>query len=653
MTATDFFHIVGNVIDGRYRVDAVVGEGGFGVVYRGFHLGFEKPVALKVLKIPADPRLDREAFVAAFRAEGRHLLELSGLHTSFVRALDAGVLNLPSRGAASPVAPYLVLEWLEGEALEDELVRRRAAKLRGRSLAEVIAVLDPLAQALALAHDRGVAHRDIKPANIFLADSPEGRSAKLLDFGVAKVLNDSGTAAQRNTAGMDGAMFSPAYGAPEQWNRKKYGATGPWTDVYAFALVCVELLTEAPPLHGTQPPEWLASTLDDERPTPKARGARVSEQVEEVFRKALALHVKDRTPHLRAFWNELLAAAQGRGATADSGRGNTVVGPTVVAPLSAAPLGTEPMPPAMPPGGVPPQALVAVVPPPPPQQPVGNLAKTAPWKTAGLVAGGLLVFGLGVRGLGFFDEGAPTAVAPSAPVAAASAAPSAAVPTLLPATPGMARLAGSTFQMGSETGSDAEKPVHSVTVPSFQMDITEVTVEAYAACVKDGKCTEPDSGTYCNWKKPARDRHPINCVDWEQATAYCGSVGKRLPTEEEWEYAARGTAGREYPWGSAAPSNQLCWDRLGDGKPNSTCTVGSYSAGSTPEGLMDMAGNVWEWTSSPYCPYGSNGCAETARVLRGGCWYYSSPSYVRGANRYFYAPSFRFYLVGFRCARAN
>ncbi len=246
----------------------------------------------------------------------------------------------------------------------------------------------------------------------------------------------------------------------------------------------------------------------------------------------------------------------------------------------------------------------------------------------------------------------PLVAATPVPTPAAATVPAAAVlPS--PRGAGMVSFTGGTFAMGSNSGADDEKPVHSVRVGAFSMDITEVTVEAYAACVKDGKCTEPDSGTYCNWKKPARDRHPINCVDWEQATAYCGSVGKRLPTEEEWEYAARGTAGREYPWGSAAPSNQLCWDRLGDGKPNSTCTVGSYSAGSTPEGLMDMAGNVWEWTSSPYCPYGSNGCAETARVLRGGCWYYSSPSYVRGANRYFYAPSFRFYLVGFRCARAN
>jgi len=211
----------------------------------------------------------------------------------------------------------------------------------------------------------------------------------------------------------------------------------------------------------------------------------------------------------------------------------------------------------------------------------------------------------------------------------------------------MVRIAGGTFQMGSNANEDNEKPVHAVRVGSFFMDVTEVTVGAYAACVRGGKCSEPDSDSSCNWKKTGRDKHPINCVDWNQATAYCGYTGKRLPTEEEWEYAARGSAGREYPWGKGVPSQQLCWNG------SSTCEAGSFSAGATPEGVMDLAGNVWEWTSSPYCPYNSKNCSETARVDRGGGWNITYPVYVRGAGRDRYAPSDRFYALGFRCARAD
>jgi formylglycine-generating enzyme required for sulfatase activity len=169
------------------------------------------------------------------------------------------------------------------------------------------------------------------------------------------------------------------------------------------------------------------------------------------------------------------------------------------------------------------------------------------------------------------------------------------------ATGGMARTPGGTFVMGSESIYADEKPVHRVTVAAFSMDVTDVTTAAYGACVRAGKCSEPGAGDYCNWGKGDRQNHPINCVDWNQATAYCAYAGKRLPTEEEWEYAARGTDGRTYPWGNEAPSNQLCWNR--GASKEGTCVVGSHPSGASPFGLQDMAGNVWQWTSSNYCPY--------------------------------------------------
>ena len=174
-----------------------------------------------------------------------------------------------------------------------------------------------------------------------------------------------------------------------------------------------------------------------------------------------------------------------------------------------------------------------------------------------------------------------------------------------------------------------------------------MTTEAYAACVLSNKCTTTNTSGSCNAGVAGRENHPINCVDWNQATAYCAAQGLRLPTEEEWEYAARGTDGRLFPWGNTAPTNQLCWDGagndLGEGNRKNTCAVSSYSSGNSPFGLADMSGNVWEWTSSTFG-------GGAARVYRGGGWNDYDPSYVRSANRHVYEPTARHVDLGLRCA---
>jgi WD40 repeat protein/formylglycine-generating enzyme required for sulfatase activity len=210
------------------------------------------------------------------------------------------------------------------------------------------------------------------------------------------------------------------------------------------------------------------------------------------------------------------------------------------------------------------------------------------------------------------------------------------------------QIPGGTFSMGSEDGRNDEKPVHLTTVAAFALDRTEVTAAAYKACVDARRCTAPDTGRYCTWGKEDRGNHPINCVDWIQASVYCRWVGKRLPTESEWEYAARGSEGRKYPWGDTEPKDQLCWGSTSQGK---TCAVGSFSSGRTPLGLEDMAGNVWEWTASNYCPYPRETCIDEARVARGGCWGDSYATSVRGAFRAHNGPGRRIFDLGFRCAR--
>jgi formylglycine-generating enzyme required for sulfatase activity len=215
---------------------------------------------------------------------------------------------------------------------------------------------------------------------------------------------------------------------------------------------------------------------------------------------------------------------------------------------------------------------------------------------------------------------------------------------------GMCAIPAGTFQMGSTNGESDEQPVHAVTLAAYELDEFEVTVSQYAACVGAGGCTAANTGGACNAGRSGRANHPINCADWNQATAYCGWAGKRLPTEEEWEYAARGTDGREYPWGNAAPGNQLCWS--GGGTPqDSTCAVGSYPSGKSPFGVQDMSGNVWEWVSSLYTSNYSSQPTGTARVNRGGGWGGHAASSVRSAYRGYDASSFQINNLGFRCAR--
>jgi len=234
----------------------------------------------------------------------------------------------------------------------------------------------------------------------------------------------------------------------------------------------------------------------------------------------------------------------------------------------------------------------------------------------------------------------------------------------------MVRIPAGTFNMGSNDGDADEKPVHSVRVASFEMDLTEVTVDAYGACVRAGRCTQPGTDQYCNWGQSGKGNHPINCVDWNQAKAYCDYAGKRLPTEEEWEYAARGTDGRTYPWGNGAPGPRLlnacgsecvAWARergqswaamyQADDGWATTAPVGSYPSGDSPFGLHDMAGNVWEWTASGYSADYSKNRTTNTFVARGGGWDDDALSTVRAAFRNRNAPADRSRDLGIRCAR--
>jgi len=231
------------------------------------------------------------------------------------------------------------------------------------------------------------------------------------------------------------------------------------------------------------------------------------------------------------------------------------------------------------------------------------------------------------------------------------------------------------FIMGSDE-KENERPVHTIYLDAFYIDKTEVTNEQYRACVEAGACNAPSDITYYDNADYAK--HPVVYVNWDDADAYCRWAGKRLPTEAEWEKAARGTGGWIYPWGNAFDKSKLnfcdvnClseWkDTSADDGYAETAPVGSFPAGASPYGALDMAGNVWEWVADRYNwdyysrspernPQGpdsgelANDSSELG-VLRGGSWE-DGQGDIRCAFRFGYNLGNRYFAVGFRCARSS
>ena len=309
--ASDVFGIVGRVIDGTYQVQAVVAEGGFAVVYRAFHTKFRASVALKCLKMPQQlEESSRREFLEQFRAEAELLFQLSASLPTVVRPLHVDAFT-----ADDLLVPFMALEWLEGETLDAIIVRRKASGQPPLSLRELVTLLTPVARALERAHNFAgpdgpisVVHRDLKPENIFVAKQLGEQVVKILDFGIGKAKSVASQVAGRasQTAGV--ASFTPAYAAPEQWLPKRYGQTGPWTDVWGLALTLVEALAARPILEG-DPTAMMGTALDDKRrPSPRNEGVAVVDAVEKVFLRALAVDPRDRYADAGAFWNSLLAA---------------------------------------------------------------------------------------------------------------------------------------------------------------------------------------------------------------------------------------------------------------------------------------------------------------------------------------------------------
>jgi formylglycine-generating enzyme required for sulfatase activity len=225
---------------------------------------------------------------------------------------------------------------------------------------------------------------------------------------------------------------------------------------------------------------------------------------------------------------------------------------------------------------------------------------------------------------------------------------------------GMLLVPGATVTLG-EAGNVDALPPGPRTIAAFCIDRTEVTVARYQACVARGRCPVPEKtvsfpgygppepmraqlSRFCNAWVPERAQHPMNCIDETSADAFCRAEGGgALPDEEQWEYAARGPHGERFPWGASSPSagsSVLCWDRRATGE--GTCAIGRFPEGASPFGLLDMAGNVWEWTSSR---------TSEGSVVRGGGWTNFLARFVSATYRWPLLPTTRLNCIGFRCVR--
>jgi eukaryotic-like serine/threonine-protein kinase len=686
----DALGISGTLIADKYRIGEAIGEGGFSVVYKAEHTIWRQPVAIKCFKILANaPAEQRDQLLDGFIQEGKLMTALSSRSAAIVQARDVGTFTT----ADGLWIPYMVLEWLEGKALDAILLDENRKAMPPRSLIEIITLLEPTAVALEVVHRQNIAHRDIKPANIFIIGNARepGAFVKVLDFGIAKVMAEH---AQMATAlaqtGKNITAFTPNYGAPEQFSRA-HGATGPWTDVFAMALILIEMMRGAPVLQGDDYLQLAVASRDPmTRPTPRALGLDVSATVEAVFARALAVSPKDRYPRMGLFWADLHHAVFPEASIWSPGTSISFVNTTSnntpspgsrIAALIDAQTGS---------------GVSSRLTPPPSTSSARGLAIFGGVALLALTGGGFAAYRM-------FDGAPPpdtgAAVAPSAAPSSPSSVPTAAArPNECPS--GMVLVPGGRFFMGSDDAALAvAKPAHRVTLDTFCIDIDEVTAARYKECSDHGECKRAETspsypksdGTsdadhtknreayaeFCNFGKEGREQHPINCISWALADNYCKVQKKRLPTEAEWEFAARGSDGRKFPWGddpgdatrmNACGKECNAWESKNDLKQGArmfdaddgypgTAPVGSFAAGKTKLGINDMVGNVWEWTADWFEIYKSDeqinpkGAASGERkIIRGGAFNGGASTWMNPAFRSHQLATASSHGIGFRCA---
>jgi formylglycine-generating enzyme required for sulfatase activity len=650
---------LGITLESRYRLDVVVRESPDFIEFQGHDLQTSKGVDIRLARALRGMSVEELTdAIHTFAGEAEQLRRLSSASPHVEQLLASGELDGPDQEHLA----YCVFAHVDGVPLSQ-------AHPKGSPpvpLSRALAMLEPVANALATAHDLGVVHGDVRPENLIVIADLARPTIKLAGFTRATRLGNANAA----------RTFSAAYGAPEHYKRS-HGETGvgPATDTYGLALCLVELVTGQPPFDGSSPNElYLRATDIAQRPTLRARGASVSQEVDAIITRAVAVNPKLRWPNARDFWSALTKAAS----LSEPLPGFGNIDANALAEAASAAFGARPAHPAPPPMSPPTPTIRRL------DEGLGDSRppprKSGAWIPIAAAAGigvGIVValaIGFAVRQRPAVASASPPDASSSSPVAlalpSATASSSAKAPEVAPAAPeGMIRIPAGAFTMG-------DRPAHRVVLThAFYIDRTEVTIDEYSACIDKGSCTprivhlkKNVPGAWgCNLDKE-HGSYPANCVDRQQAIAYCAYANKRLPTEAEWEYAARGADEREYPWGSGAPKScnvavlsgmtGSCGDRHG------TSPVGSAPDGASPFGVLDMGGNVWEWVADDYAAYPADEVTDPSvtvtdatdtplrGILRGGAWDYG-PASAKTTYRLPFVADAGNASTGIRCVRTE
>ena len=643
------------ILQGRYRIVNTLGRGGMGAVYEARHVELDMVCVVKEMLSPEDAGLV-EAQAKQFKREGKTLAGLQ--HPNLPRVWDYFTENGNF---------YLVMDLIRGQSL-DKLIG-----FQGLPEATVLQYADQLLDVLGYVHAQGVLHRDIKPANIII--QPDGR-AILVDFGLVKVVDG-------NVSSFSMRAMTPHYAPPEQYT----GGTDARSDLYSLAATLyqamgVQLPTSAADQFAGQPLMALRQLRPDvstgtvkviEKGLQLDRAKRYQNAVD--MREALKNVTVKNAPPVKATPKPLPEKkpilvttppvsvdhpAQQKQKTAFPLTRQAVAGIAsivaiiLVAVVVIAALAAQPVTPSVKSTTDPTHSVAAVIDTPLPRPSVTPAATRTVLPSATTVPTELPTITV-----------APT-VRPAPTVTPISISTLIPLPKdsgghyYLPVSPGveiaLVKISAGEFLMGSTDGdsqaSGDEKPQHKVTLDEYLIGKYEVTNAQYAPYAK---------AKGLNWLIPkGEENHPVVNVSWDDAVAYCVWVSQvighnvMLPTEAQWEKAARGTDGRIYPWGNEAPDNTRANFNNGGTTP-----VGTYPKGISPYGLLDMAGNVWEWVADWYSDtyYASSPASNPQgpttgqiHVVRGGGWNFSSNG-LRVAGRY--NPYNRLDFYGFRVVVTN
>jgi len=644
-------NIIGQSL-GRYHILEQLGEGGMATVYKAYDTRLETDVAVKVIRTENILPSVLERTLKRFEREAKALARLT--HPNIVKVTDYG---------EHEGRPYLVMVYLPGGTLKQKLGKPMPWQ-------EAVRLLLPIARALDFAHRQGMIHRDVKPSNILITADSE---PMLTDFGIAKILDLEET---QDLTGTGMGIGTPEYMAPEQWT----GKASHLSDQYALGVAFYEMLTGRKPYTADTPAAILLKQATEPLQRPTAFARDLPEKAEKLLLKALAKNPDDRFVSMGEFACALEKTVIGdqlsvssRQAVEGGARKQTTLdmqatvnqameGSTVKKRFASHPT-SEAAPAAS-----------------------SNLLRYWPF---GLIAALVvaLIFALTAntnRGANSFLTEAPVIVT-EPPIATEAPAvldeitdPNGVTMRLVPA--GEFTMGGSAdtayaecekLYIGGTCDRDMfldEEPAHTVYLDTFYMDKYEVSNAAYRDCVSNGACQPPtdmSSDTRSSYYgNSSYDDYPVIYVTWDMANVYCKWRGARLPSEAEWEKAARGSDGRIYPWGNSFDGNKvnfcdvncfLEWaNKYYDDGYVDTAPVTAYSKGVSGYGIFNLAGNIWEWVADWYNPYPGNTTSNNAfgtkyRVLRGGSWF-DDGSYLRLMSRYMNVPSDSGFYLGFRCA---